>query len=121
MYAGAVILESIRVGTSLEGIPLVVRKLSKYDATGTTRDQPSVWTVLEFEVDDIHVMALAEALTGALDKPGWYADFHNEREVFVVFPGRAFRYPRGDKASRAEAQAYARELGIPEPQLDWTD
>jgi hypothetical protein len=120
MYTGTLILESLRVGTSLEGIPLVVRKLSRYVASGTTRDQPSVWTLLEFELDDSHSLALAEALTGLLDKPGWYADFHNAREVFVVFPGRVFRYPRGDEAVRAEAQAYGRELGVPEPQLDWT-
>jgi hypothetical protein len=121
VYDGAVILESLRVGTSLEDVPLVVRKLSKYYANGTTPDQPSVWTVLEFEVDDIHTVALAEVLTGVLDKSGWYADFHNEREIFVVFPGRFFQYPRGDKARRSEAQAYGRELGIPELQLDWTD
>jgi hypothetical protein len=121
VYDGAVILESLRVGTSLEDIPLVVRKLSRYTVTGTTADQPSVWTILEFEVDDNYTVALAEALKGVLDKPGWYADFHNEREIFVVFPGRVFRYPRGDKASRSEAQAYGRKLGVPEPQLDWAD
>jgi hypothetical protein len=74
-----------------------------------------------FGVDDIHAVALAEALKGVLDKPGWYADFHNEREIFVVFPGRVFRYSRGDKAGRSEAQAYGRGLGVPEPQLDWAD
>jgi hypothetical protein len=36
-----------------------------------------------------------------------------------VFPGRVFRYPRGDQASRAQAQAYGRQLAIPEPHLDW--
>jgi hypothetical protein len=105
----------------LEDIPLVVRKLSRHTVTGTAPDQPSVWTILDFGVDDIHAVALAEALKGVLDKPGWYADFHNEREIFVVFPGRIFRYPRGDKASRSEAQAHGRELGVPEPQLDWAD
>jgi hypothetical protein len=39
----------------------------------------------------------------------------------VVFPGRIFCYPRGDKAGRADAQAYGRQLAIPEPQLDWTE
>jgi hypothetical protein len=121
VYDGAIILESLRVGTALEDIPLVVRKLSRHTVTGTAPDQPSVWTILDFGVDDIHAVALAEALKGALDKPGWYADFHNEREIFVVFPGRVFRYPRGDKAGRSEAQAYGRGLGVPEPQLDWAD
>ena len=39
---------------------------------------------------------------------------------FVVFPGRIFRYSRGDKAGRADAEAYGRQLAILESQLDWT-
>jgi hypothetical protein len=40
-----------------------------------------------------------------------------EAREIRVFSG----YPRGDEDGRAEARAYGRELGIPEPQLDWTD
>jgi hypothetical protein len=40
-------------------------------------------------------------------------------EAFVVFPGRVFRYLRGDAAGRTEAQAHGRTVGVPEPQLDW--
>jgi hypothetical protein len=56
---------------------------------------------------------------GALAEPGWYADLHTDRESFVVFSGRVFRYPRGDAAGRAEAEAHARDRGVPEAQLDW--
>jgi len=38
----------------------------------------------------------------------------------VVFAGQVFRYPRGDAAGRASAQAYGRQAGVPEAQLDWT-
>jgi hypothetical protein len=55
-----------------------------------------------------------------LDQPGWYVNFQSFAESFVVFPGRVFRYPRGDDSGRAQAQAYGRQLAIPEPQLDWT-
>jgi hypothetical protein len=41
-------------------------------------------------------------------------------ESFVIFPGRVFRYRRGDETRRAEAQTYGRQLAVPEPQLDWT-
>ena len=47
-------------------------------------------------------------------------NFQSPVSSFVVFPGQIFRYPRGDAAGRAEAQAYGRQLAIPEPQLDWT-
>jgi hypothetical protein len=121
LYDGIIILESLRVGTSLEDIPLTVRRVSRDAVTGTTADQPSVWTLLEFQVADDHAEALAQALADVLAEPGWYADFHNDHENFVIFPGKVFRYPRGDQSARAEAQAHGRHLGIPEPQLDWTD
>jgi len=119
VYDGAIILESLRVGASLAGVRLVVRELKRYTVEGTSAEQPSVWSVLEFTAEDAHAEALAEVLTGVLDQPGWYVDFRNEEEIFVVFPGRVFRYRRGDDAARAEAQAFGRELGIPEQQLDW--
>jgi hypothetical protein len=79
---------------------------------GTSADQPEVWSLLEFQVERV--------LSRVLDSPGWYADFHDEHEIFVVFPGRVFRYRRGDDAARAEAQEFGRGLAIPAAQLDWT-
>jgi len=121
VYTGVLILESLKVGVELTEVPLVVRKISRYDVSSATAEQASVWSVLDFEVDDDQAEALAEMLSGALDQPGWYADFHNLEEIFVVFPGRVFRYARGDAAARAEAQAFGRGLAIPEVQLDWTE
>ncbi|MET9318166.1 hypothetical protein ABZX12_40630 [Kribbella sp. NPDC003505] len=51
---------------------------------------------------------------------GWYAGFHDEHEIFVVFPERIFRYRRGDDAAREQAKEFGRTLAIPEPQLDRT-
>jgi len=120
MIEGTLIAESLRVGTNLENLTLTVRKISRYRAQGTTPDQPDIWTVLDFQADDAGARELAEAFADVLDQPGWYVDFHSPTDSFVVFPGRIFHYPRGDKAGRADAQAYGRELAIPEPQLDWT-
>jgi hypothetical protein len=39
----------------------------------------------------------------------------------VIYPGKVFRYERGDSAGRAEAQAHGRTMGVPEPQLDWSE
>jgi hypothetical protein len=120
MIEGTLITESLRVGTNLENLQLTVRKISKYRARGTTPDQPGIWTVLDFEADETQARELAEAFAHVLDQPGWHVNFQSPADNFVVFPGRIFRYPRGDKAGRAEAQAYGRQLAIPEPQLDWT-
>lgn len=121
MIEGTLIAESLRVGTTLENLTLTVRKISRYQAQGTTADQPDVWTTLDFEADEAAAPELAEAFAGVLDDdPGWYVNFQSPTESFIVFPGRVFRYPRGDEAGRADAQAYGRQLAIPEPQLDWT-
>ena len=119
MIKGTLIAESLRTGTNLENLKLIVRKISRFQAQGTTADQPGTWTTLDFEADEAHAEDLAQTFAGALDRPGWYVDFQSPAETFVVFPGRAFRYPRGDDAGRAEAQAHGRQLAIPEAQLDW--
>ena len=120
MLEGTLIAESLRVGTTLADLNLVVRKISRYRAGGTTPDQPGIWTTLDFEAGDGDARELAEVFAGVLDHPGWYVNFQSPAESFVVFPGKIFRYPRGDTAGRAAAQAHGRQLAIPEPQLDWT-
>jgi hypothetical protein len=121
MIDGTLITESLRAGTSLEGLALTVRKISRYRAQGTTPAQPGIWTVLDFEADEAAADGLARAFADVLDDgPGWYVNFQSPTVSFVVFPGKIFRYPRGDAAGRAGAQAYGRGLAIPEPQLDWT-
>jgi hypothetical protein len=117
---GTLIVESHRVGANLEDLKLTIRTSSRFQAVGTTADQPHIWTTLDFEADEANAAELAQACADALDQPGWYVNFESAAESFVVFPGRNFRYPRGDRAGRAEVQAHGLQLAIPEAQLDWT-
>jgi hypothetical protein len=119
MIEGTLIAESLRTGTNLEDLKLTVRKISRFHAQGTSGDQPGIWTTLGFEADEAQAEDLAQTFAGALDRPGWYVDFRSPTETFVVFPGRAFRYPRGDDTGRTKAQAHGRQLAIPQAQLDW--
>jgi hypothetical protein len=97
-----------------------VRKLERIDAG--IGEQPPQWTLLWFEADDADADQLAEQLSRALEtRGGWYADFHSDSEVVVVFAGRIFRYQRGDKSDRAKVADYARSVGVPEEQLDWAE
>lgn len=114
---GSVILESLRVGTRLSGLKLRVREIYRFRQENPGPGQPSLWGVLEWEADEEDAEEIARAFSEVLDQPGWYVDFRSEQETFVVFPGHVFRYRRGDAAGRAEAQAHARILQI--PQLDW--
>jgi hypothetical protein len=77
---------------------------------------------LWFEANDADADQLAEQLSSALDaRGGWYADFHSDTEVTVVFAERIFRYQRGDKSERAKVADYARSVGVPDDQLDWAE
>jgi hypothetical protein len=120
LIEGTLIAESLRIGTSLDGLNLTIRKISRYRVPGATPDQPGIWTSLDFTADESQAGELARTFAGVLEQPGWYVNFESPTESFVMFPGRIFRYPRGDAAGRAAAQEYGRRLAIPEPQLDWT-
>jgi hypothetical protein len=118
MIKGALITESLSVGSALTGTPLVVREVRR--AEPVPPREPRIWTVIEFEADDSVAEALADKLAAILEeRGGWYANFSSASETFVVYHVKIFRYPRGDAAGRAEAQAYGREHGVPERELDW--
>jgi hypothetical protein len=112
----------MRVGAVLEGVELTVSKVSRADAGDIDAGQPPTWTFLDFEIADSDTERLADALEQALEpRCAWYCDFCTDAETFVVFAGRTFRYPRGNRAGRASAAGYARSVGVPEPQLDWPE
>jgi len=47
MLEGTLRTESLRVGTTVAGLNLTVRMISRYRARGTTPDQPEIWTTLD--------------------------------------------------------------------------
>ena len=120
--SGALIAESLPGGTVLEAVPLTVTRVAREEAGDTTVGQPRTWTFINFEAPAGRATELAAALSEVLEPAlGWYCDFRTDDETFVVFAGRVFRYPRGDRARRAEAEDYGRSMGVPEPQLDWPE
>jgi hypothetical protein len=117
---GALIAESLKVGAKLDDLALTVTTISRADLGDVGAGQPRTWTFIEFEAPDAEADRLVRALEGALlPVGGWYCDFRNDAETFVVFAGRSFRYPRGDREGRAAAAHHGRSVGVPDPQLDW--
>ncbi len=119
MLQGALIAESIRPGTSLDDLNLIVRQITRHAPDGTTDEQPPVWTDIYFEVDEQDAEDLARKLADVLHAGGWYADIRSDTETFVVYRGKIFRYPREDAAGRSDAVAHGRAQGVPDHQLDW--
>ncbi|MGW4987603.1 hypothetical protein ACWEQ3_08120 [Streptomyces mirabilis] len=121
MTDGSLIVESLKVGTHLKDLRIEAREIYRFRPENVGPGQPDVWTVIEFSVAAARAAEVAEAISGALDQPGWYADLRSADETFVVFPGRVLRYPRGDRTARAEARALGWTFGVPEHQLDWSE
>jgi hypothetical protein len=122
MALGYVLVESMRPGTRLEGLPLTLTKIERYPVRNAAPDQPSVWTTVEFQFPEEEAGRLADAFAGVLEeRGGWYSHFNVSGQTFVVYAGRIFRYRSGDRAGRAEAEAYGRSVGVPDAQLDWDE
>jgi len=121
---GAIVSESLRPGSSIDGLGLRLLRLARYDITEPAPGQPSRWTLIEFDGDAAVADDLARHLSQSLlDEGGWYANFSTSDEVFVVYAERIFRYSRDDpsNADRRAAEDHGRAQGVPEPQLDWSE
>lgn len=123
IWRGTLVAESLRVGATVD-VPYAVERTERIAPGDLSRQQleagiPERWTLLRFTVADEDAQRLADALAGALDGFGWYADLGSGDETIVVFSGRVFRYARGDRSERAAAEEHGRAHGVPDVQLDW--
>jgi len=122
MVTGYILVEGMRVGACLEGLPLRLLKIDRYRMPTATPQQPPVWTTVEFEFEERHAERVAAALSEVVsEEGGWYTNFTHDEETFVIFADRIFRYRPGDRAARAEAAAYGSSMGVPDTQLDWEE
>jgi len=123
MMNGCLLAESLRTGSDVELRGVRLTRVGRRDVSDSVSPtQPTLWTLIDFEVDDDLADQLATALAGALlPEDGWYADFQSVDEHVVVFADRVFRYRKGDLAARDRAVQYGRAAGTPEHQLDWGD
>jgi hypothetical protein len=116
MLKGLLLRESLKD----EGVLDLIRvtKTEVWDVENAADWQPKRWTAISFKGGSDRADEVAEAMSRAM-KPVWYANFSTETHVYVIFEGRVFRYAKGDEEARAEVEAYAVSVGIPESQIDW--
>ena len=122
MVSSYVLVEGLRAGARLDGIPLTLKAIERYAVEDAAPTQPPLWTTVEFAFAEEDAERVAEKLADVLDENGgWYTDFTLNDETVVIFAHRVFRYRTGDTAARAEVAAYGRAHGVPEHQLDWSE
>lgn len=121
LLRGAIVCESLKPGTNLDGYEMRITKWCRYHVENAAESQPKVWTLIEFETHEDDSDALAQRLSKDLASPGWYANWTTATQAVVVFPDKIFRYARGNEAGRKRAQRYGIDAGVPEGQLDWDD
>jgi hypothetical protein len=100
---------------------LHVTKEETWQVNNAASYQPKVWTALSFETDENQSDTIAHKLSQALKTQGWYINASTETYIYVIFPGKVFKYPKGDIITRAEAARYALSIGVPANQLDWDE
>lgn len=98
---------------------LQVTKVETWNIQNPDPNQPLVWTAVHFEAEDSQADALAADLSRSLKPEGWFIDAHTEAWVYVIFPGRVFKYAKGNAEMRSQAVQHGLTLGIPQRQLDW--
>jgi hypothetical protein len=116
MFKGLLLRESLKDAGVLDLVQATETEV--WNAENAVDWQPKRWTAISFEGESGQADEVAEAMSRAM-KPGWYANFSTETHVYVVFEDKFFKYVKGDAEARAEAQAYATSVGIPESQIDW--
>jgi hypothetical protein len=115
-FMGLLIIESLRDDIVLDSLHITRREV--WNVEEETSFQPSTWNAVWFDGKENHADEVAGLLIRFMH-PEWYCNIATERYSYVVFGGKVFKYPRGDKQGRAEAQAHGQMLGLPEEQLDW--
>ena len=115
---GTIVVESLALNAEID-VALTLRRMRRIPARSAEGDQPAQWTLIDFACPDGDAEELARQLAAALAPGRWYADYATDTTKWLVFAGRIFTFPRGDETGNQQAMEYARNVGVPEAQLDW--
>lgn len=121
-FIGAIIEESLEDRSVLDEVDILKTSIEPVTPNHQT-SWADRWTLHEVQIPEDRADAIAQRLSGAIDREhsyAWYADFRNEKIHFVVFRDKVFRVDRSVKEDYLRTVDYGRSLGIPERQLDFT-
>ena len=82
----------------------------------------SRWTLHSVIVPVDSAAQVAQEISASFDADhagSWYADFKNETQHYVVFPGRVFAIDRNSQTQYDAARDHGISIGIPPHQVDF--
>ncbi len=118
-YKGVIIEESLKDKEILKKVKIVSTKV---EVVAKRHETPWIkqWTMHAVEIPDDEAEMIAEILSKSLDREhGWYADFKNDTNHYIIFRDKIFCVDRKSKGQYEEAKRYGLSLGIPEYQVDF--
>lgn len=118
MFKGIVIEESLSDRHFLDLVNIVDTEIEPVNDDHKT-PWLKQWTLHTVEVSNDIVDTFAAALSQSLlSEPGtWYADFRDESEHYIVFPGKVFKIDRSQSEDYEAAKQWGLAHGVPEHQL----
>jgi len=119
MLKGLILKESLEDARVLALVHIT--RTESWHVNNAAQNQPATWTALSFEADEDQADSLTGQLSRSLNAQGWYVNASTTTHVYVIFPGKVFKYRKGDAARRESAKRYGRSINIPESQLDWSE
>lgn len=113
---GILLKESLADDGPLDLVKVVSVTMSRVE--DSVPPQPKWWTEVRFEAEAEHADEIAKSFSAALKPAAWYLHYWTDSHVFIVFPGKIFKYAKGSKSHTEEAVAYGLSIGVPRHQLE---
>jgi hypothetical protein len=121
-FTGVIVEESLQDKSLLQEVKILQTIVEK-----VTRDHQtpwlSKWTLHRVEISEKMIDDFNQKISRALEseRTAWYADFHNQKIHYVIFPNKIFAVDlQESKPDYKPVKEYGLQLGIPDYQLDFT-
>jgi hypothetical protein len=117
-FFGIIIEESLEDKSVLDLIKIISTKVEPINEKHQT-PWLKQWTLHTVEVEADQAEKVAVAISKAIGKNYWYADYKNDDTHFYIFKDKVFKVNRTSEDEYKQAQDYGLSLGIPDYQVNF--
>jgi hypothetical protein len=122
-FTGIIIEESLLDRSLLQEVKILQTVVEK-----VTRDHQTPWlgklTLHRVEIPEEEIDIYNQKISLALEseRTTWYADFHNQKIHYIIFPKKIFAVDlQKSKPNYKPVKEYGLKMGIPSYQLDFSE